>query len=109
MSLADIKKWNDLKSTRINVGQKITIQTFVQKAVIKKSEVKTSETEVTAKVPNRNEEEKLVLYKVENGDTLWAIAKRFEGMTIEKLRALNNLKSNESLKAGMILKVIKKA
>jgi hypothetical protein len=30
-------------------------------------------------------------------------------MTIEKLRALNNLKSNESLKAGMILKVIKKA
>jgi membrane-bound lytic murein transglycosylase D len=60
-------------------------------------------------VPNRNEEEKLVLYKVENGDTLWAIAKRFEGMTIEKLRALNNLKSNESLKAGMILKVIKKA
>ena len=109
VSLADIKKWNDLKSSRINVGQKITIQTFVQKAVLKKSEVNTSETEVTAKVPNRNEEEKLVLYKVEVGDTLWAIAKRFEGMTIEKLRALNNLKSNESLKAGMILKVIKKA
>ena len=60
-------------------------------------------------MPNRNEEEKLVLYKVEVGDTLWAIAKRFEGMTIEKLRALNNLKRNESLKAGMILKVIKKA
>ena len=67
------------------------------------------ESTVTAKVPNRNSEEKLVLYKVENGDTLWAIAKRFEGMTIEKLRELNGLKSNESLKAGMILKVIKKA
>ena len=49
------------------------------------------------KINRKTEEEKLVLYKVENGDTLWAIAKRFEGMTIEKLRALNNLKSKKNL------------
>ncbi len=109
VSLDDIKKWNDLNSSKILVGQKINIQATVQKVVSKNAKEQSEEATLTAKVPNRNSEEKLVLYKVENGDTLWAIAKRFEGMTIEKLRALNGLKNNESLKAGMILKVIKKA
>jgi membrane-bound lytic murein transglycosylase D len=109
VSLDDIKKWNDLNSSKILVGQKINIQATVQKVVSKNAKEQTEESTLTAKVPTRNSEEKLVLYKVEIGDTLWAIAKRFEGMTIEKLRELNGLKSNESLKAGMILKVIKKA
>ncbi len=42
-------------------------------------------------------------YTVEKGDTLWSIARK-EGLTIEELKALNNLQSN-LLSIGQILKI----
>jgi membrane-bound lytic murein transglycosylase D len=35
------------------------------------------------------------LYTVQPGDTLWDISRKFEGLTIEKLKTLNNLKSTK--------------
>jgi membrane-bound lytic murein transglycosylase D len=61
------------------------------------------------KVPERNDDEnKFVFHKVEIGDTLWAIAKKYAGITVENIKLLNGIKDNESLKAGMILKIPKK-
>ena len=34
-------------------------------------------------------------YVVKRGDTLWDISRKFEGLTIEKLKSLNNLSSNK--------------
>ena len=34
-------------------------------------------------------------YIVQPGDTLWDISRKFEGLTIEKLRSLNNLNNNK--------------
>ena len=47
---------------------------------------------------------KLVYHIVQPGDTLWNIAKRYEGATVENLRAINRLSSN-ALKPGTRLKV----
>jgi membrane-bound lytic murein transglycosylase D len=42
------------------------------------------------------------LYEVQPGDTLWNIARRYEGLTVEKLMSLNGLK-DKNLKVGMKL------
>jgi membrane-bound lytic murein transglycosylase D len=34
------------------------------------------------------------VYIVQPGDTLWDIARKFEGLSVEKIKTLNNLKSN---------------
>lgn len=47
---------------------------------------------------------KTTAYRVKKGDTLYGLSKRFN-MTMEEMRALNDLNAKSMLKAGMILKV----
>ncbi len=132
VSVADIKKWNKLKSNRLLKGQVLLVKTQQQVKVAKKIPAKPAiqesekeeqlaaneerqETQTTkksdeklVKVPARNSEEKFVFHKVENGDTLWSIAKKYAGNTVENIRMLNGLKENESIKTGMVLKLQKK-
>ena len=35
------------------------------------------------------------VYVVQPGDTLWDISRKFQGLTIEKIKALNNLRNNK--------------
>ncbi|MFM7016190.1 MAG: transglycosylase SLT domain-containing protein [Bacteroidota bacterium] len=48
---------------------------------------------------------KYVYHLVQPGDTLWNIAKRYNGVTIEMIKNINNLRSSE-LKVGTKLKVL---
>jgi len=47
---------------------------------------------------------KYIYHVVQPGDTLWKIAQRYEGMTVESIKQINQLHSNE-LKVGTKLKV----
>ncbi len=47
---------------------------------------------------------KTTAYRVKKGDTLYGLSKRFN-MTMEEIRALNDLNDRSALKAGAILKV----
>jgi LysM repeat protein len=42
---------------------------------------------------------------VQSGDTLWSIAKKYNGVTIDKLRTDNGLSSKSVLKKGQVLKI----
>ncbi len=119
VDVADIKKWNKMKSSKLMAGQALRIKTTESVRIAKKVPVKVSKPEESTeeafasakieKVPERNDDENtFVFYKVEIGDTLWAIAKKYAGNTVENIKSLNGLKDNESLKAGMILKIPKK-
>ena len=119
VEVSDIKKWNKLKSSKLMAGQALKIKTTESVKIAKTIPVKVSKPEENTeeaiastkveKVPERNDDENtFVFYKVEIGDTLWAIAKKYAGNTVENIKSLNGLKDNESLKAGMILKIPKK-
>lgn len=88
VKVADIKKWNNLKSNVIRTGQRINIWT-------KQSTITTSVTSpkrvVTKNVPIKGSK----TYIVQPGDTLWDITKKFEGLTIEKIKNLNKLDNNK--------------
>lgn len=48
---------------------------------------------------------KYIYHLVQRGDTLWSIAKRYEGVSVDQIAELNNISNKRSLKTGTKLKV----
>lgn len=86
--IADIKKWNKLNSNLIRVGQPLNIW------------LKGSGPAPAGYQPLPNSK----MYVVQPGDTLWDISRRYEGITIEKIKQLNNL-TDANIKPGQKLKL----
>ena len=87
----DIKKWNNLNSNNIMIGQNLNI--WVLPSV--------RDTTTTAVVSNTTAAKPVVqqlpstkTYVVQPGDTLWDISRKFEGLSIDKIKQLNNLKDS---------------
>jgi membrane-bound lytic murein transglycosylase D len=88
VGLADLKTWNNLSSNMIRVNQKLVIwvnNTYYQQANSRTAESSSQETQP---IPSSK------VHLVQPGDSLWKISRRYEGLSIEKIKELNNLKSN---------------
>jgi len=84
---ASIVQWNGLnEQPTLLTGQSLKL--FVKSAV-------------AAAEPPKNVNPKY--YRVQPGDTLWDIAQKYNGVTIESLRQLNNLGKNSRLQIGQLL------
>jgi len=99
-SLANLKKWNKIKGSTIHVGDRL---------VVGKIEVaeKIAENTTEAKPKTKQSSNKLdfIYYTVRQGDTLWKIAQKHDGTTVEEIRKLNNISNDKSLKPGQKIKV----
>lgn len=91
-SVTDLKEWNKLKSTTLKVGQKLKVYPPAE--------------EHSAK-PTTTTKNGYVIYKVKSGDNLWDIAKKFDDVSVEQIKKLNNLDKNAMLKVGQELKIKK--
>lgn len=78
VSVGDLKRMNGLRGDMIRPGQKL---------VVKSSIVRNTERTATASPGSSNE---YLYYVVQPGDTLWSIAQRHPGVSVEDLRRLNN-------------------
>ena len=92
-SVTDLKRWNNLKSTNIQVGQKLKVyppenQNVNSGGSNNKPAASSSGT---------------TTYTVKSGDSLWSIAKKFN-VTVDHIKKLNNLKNND-IKVGQKLKI----
>ncbi len=76
----EIKQWNNLTNADLDIGDELVL--YVKKT--KKDDLE---------INNRKE------YIIQPGDTLWDIAKKHNGISVWKLRAVNNL-SGDNLKPG---------
>ncbi len=91
---SNLKKWNNLKSSRILVGQKLVIY------------AKNTSPVVAAKVaPNNDESKEHTYYIVKLGDSLWSIAKKYSNVSVQNIKEWNNIWSVNSLKPGIKLKI----
>ncbi len=92
----DIKKWNNLTSNTIRIGQQLTIWTKTPATSAIASAPATPKVTQPIPIPDSKK------YVVQPGDTLWDISRRFEGLTIEKIKAMNNL-SDSKIQPGQTL------
>jgi membrane-bound lytic murein transglycosylase D len=99
VSVSRIKKWNELRSDRINIGQKLTIYYPKNKEV-------PQNTPPAAERVNRNTTNisgNFTLYEVQPGDTLWAISRKFDGIKPEQIMQWNGI--DEDIQVGQKLKI----
>jgi membrane-bound lytic murein transglycosylase D len=99
----DLVAWNSLETNNLLAGQKLRVNPpdsgDNSKAVVH---------EIPAKGKTNNPEQdlKLVFYTVKPGDTLWSIAQRYDGITINQLKEWNKISGKSGLKVGQKIKVI---
>ena len=91
---SDLKKWNNLRGNTIQPKQKLIVY-----APTKKPSAKSS----TAK--NIKNDNNYVYYTIRKGDTLWDIAKLYDGVTVDEIKKLNQINNSKRLKPGDKLKV----
>lgn len=94
VNVADIKKWNNLRSDVIRPDQRLNI--WVKPGTTSPVTASAKKATTVTAIQGRT------TYTVQPGDTLWDISKKFNGLTIEKIKMLNNL-NNSKIQPGQKL------
>lgn len=81
----DLKRWNNLNSNTIRAGQRLNI--WLKQPANESIVATTTTTKQLAPLPIPGSK----TYVVQEGDTLWDISRKFEGLTIERIKQLNSL------------------
>jgi membrane-bound lytic murein transglycosylase D len=93
--VSQLKQWNNLRGNDLKIGQRLTI--------FSKNHGVSSSSTSTKKVINAAGKQ---TYKVKSGDSLWTIAQKFSGVSVQNIKDWNDISSNK-LKIGMTLIVSK--
>jgi len=96
-NVSDLKKWNNLKNNTIHPGQKLVVY-----------EPKKEKPKATKKTSNKTDGN-YVYHTVRKGDTLWDIAKLYDGVSVEQIKTLNDIRNSKRLKPGQKIKVAEKS
>ncbi|MCY7357659.1 MAG: LysM peptidoglycan-binding domain-containing protein [Rudanella sp.] len=99
----DLKKWNRLSSDVVSVGQELVILKDIGETQAEElAEQKTPKAEKRAKAIAAHKPVRNRYHRVQPGDTLWNIAQRYDGLSIEQLKKVNKIRGN-ALKPGQKL------
>lgn len=113
-STSQIKKWNRLRSSKLYAGQRLTVYVEVKKKQATPTVIASNS--VTVQAPSdtmaivahmgqtNSEVAEFKYHIVQRGDTLWNIAQRYEGVTVQQIKRLNKLNGN-AIKVGTKLKL----
>lgn len=103
VSVNQLKKWNNLRSSNIRVGQILYIYpngsypTTTSSSSGSKSSSKTSASSSKSKSSS-------VTYTVKSGDSLYKIAKKYPGISADNIKKANGLKNN-NIRPGQKLRI----
>ncbi|QJD78736.1 lytic transglycosylase domain-containing protein [Spirosoma rhododendri] len=103
VELYDLKRWNHLKSNTLQPGQTLVILKEVAETRSERlAEQGTAKAHKKAEAIAQTRHIKPRYHRVQDGDTLWNIAQRYDGLTIDRLKRLNNIRTN-ALRPGQKL------
>ncbi len=116
--IRDLRYWNGIRGNMIRTGQKLNVYIPKSRAGNYKQINKLSFAEKQKRegkhVPEPQKKSyskkypkdgKYEYYTLKKGDTLWEVAKRYEGISDRDILQMNRLKSGRYLKAGQRIKV----
>jgi membrane-bound lytic murein transglycosylase D len=121
VGLSNLRYWNNIYRNTIRIGQKISV--FVdpskkdyytavnklsfeekQKRIGKSVPVNTSTTSTTANFGG-----KFVYHTVRSGDTVWDIAKEYDGVSVSEILSINGMSGSGKIAVGQRLKIKRKS
>ncbi|MDR0698601.1 MAG: LysM peptidoglycan-binding domain-containing protein [Tannerella sp.] len=124
----NLRRWNGLKSSRVAKGRKLTVYidngglTFTARNTAERTTPQSGISTVTVAKTNKEQaatasngnatdhnagkKQDYISYEVKSGDSLYAIAKKYPGVSVKNIQDANNLKSVK-LRIGQILKIPK--
>jgi membrane-bound lytic murein transglycosylase D len=104
-TVAKIKKWNNLKTNDIRVGQRLIIYRGGKAPASTATSSSTTKTTSTQTQPAKPipSGTPYVEYTVQSGESLYLIAKKFPGVSAQNIMDFNGIGSN--IKPGMKLKI----
>jgi membrane-bound lytic murein transglycosylase D len=91
-TVTDLREWNNLSGTNIQIGQKLRVYPAETVAANQNQEVQKSNG-------------KYIYHTVKSGDTLWDIARQYDGVTVEQIKKLNKLNNKSRIMPGQKLKI----
>lgn len=91
VGVSQIKRWNNMRSNKVAIGQRLTIHPTKNAT----ARAQTSSSTKTNAIGKKT-------YVVRNGDSLWTIAKKFPGVSSRNLEVWNDI-SGKQLRPGMTL------
>ncbi len=105
VTISQLKEWNDIEGSGIQPNQKLAI--FQSSGDEKQPVVLASNNDAKPAVKNASKQaietqQKQMIHHVQPGDTLWNISQKYNGISIDQIRKLNKLKSDD-LKPGQKL------
>lgn len=83
-STTDLKGWNNLKNNTIYPNQKLAV--YKPENIVDKNA-------------------KYIYHTIKKGDTLWDIARSYDGVTVEQIKSLNDINNTKRLTPGKKLKI----
>ena len=113
VSVAQIKKWNNLKSNDIRVGQKLIIyrggkapatSTSSTSKPAAASSTTSSQAKPAQPKPVTSANGEYVTYTVQSGDSFYSISKNYPGVSAQNIMDFNGIESSK-LRPGMTIKI----
>lgn len=110
VSVSDIKEWNNLRGTVIHPGQTLIIKKEVKSAlkVAVKEQSNENDTNPNNKTLTDTKTSPVTNFQyhtIQSGDTLWDIAKKYPGVSINTIKELNHGLNYKRLKPGQKIKI----
>jgi membrane-bound lytic murein transglycosylase D len=88
-TVSQLKSWNNLRTSTIHPGQNLIVSISAVAAVDKDT--------------------KYIYHTIRTGDTLWDIAKMYDGVTVNQIKQLNNISNARKLKPGDKIRIAVKS
>lgn len=84
VSVSELKQWNGLNSNTIHPNQQLIVGKVIKRA---------------------DDGDQYVYHVIKKGDTLWEIAREYEGVSIEDIKQLNGISNSYRLQPGQKLRI----
>jgi membrane-bound lytic murein transglycosylase D len=92
VSVSDLRRWNELKNNTIHPNQRLLVSDPASQIAATTS-------------GGSGENLSFIYYTVQQGDTLWDIAKKYDGVSTDQIKEWNNISNANRLRPGQKLKI----